>query len=591
MPRTRAQEPTRPSRTTAPNPPTRRNLRIESERVDELPVIMKFAEQMGIPHAIDSALPQAHGNRSGLSYGQLAWGLIGAIATRRDHRLQPMERWSIEHRPTLETSLGLRVEDKDFTDDRLADLLDVLGDAEGQTRSAIEERIGQGIVTAYRLPTEVGRFDTTNVSVYHRPDDEKGLLAFSGNSKAHRLDLQQFVEALGTLDPAGIPLTTATLPGNQADDPLYWPMWQRMTHIIGHTDWLYVGDSKLHAAETLARIHRAGGWFLTPIPMKGNVPEEFDQWLKHKPKKLTAIRLPDEKGKPRIVGYAFEVERTIEWEDSETGETVQVPERVLVAQRLSFRDKQIHDLDRRLARAQSALEALNGCKEEDLAALEARVQAIVDRYSVAECLNVEVGLETRQAEKWIGRGRPGPNSLKRVIESRHARISVQRQELAIEAFREQAGWRAYGTNRSKESMTLQQAVEKYAGQFQVERGFQRMKGTLQVAPVFLRTDQRIRGLMLILSLALRLLTLLEFVARRALAEAKQTVTGLYGAPQKTTARPTAERLLKAFEGVTLHTVHVGKRSHRQLSELSSLQELILKCLGLPIGIYTCLATP
>jgi transposase len=564
-------------------------LRIESERVDELPVVMKFAEQMGIPQAIDSAIDKVHGNRNGLGYGQLAWGLIGAIATRRDHRLQPMEQWSIEHRPTLETSMGVRVADKDFTDDRLADLLDVLGDAEGQVRSAIEERIGQHIVTAYRLPTEAGRFDTTNVSVYHRPDEEKGLLAFGGNSKAHRLDLQQFVEALGTLDPAGIPLTTATLPGNQADDPLYWPMWQRMTHIIGHTNWLYIGDSKLHSAETLARIHRAGGWFLTPIPMKGNVPEEFDRWIRHKPKELTAIRLPDEKGKPRIVGYAFEVERTIEWEDPETGETLQVPERVLVAQRLSFRDKQIHDLDRRLTRAQSAMEALHGRKVEDLAALEAQVQAIVGRYSVKDYLSVGVGLETRREEKWIGRGRPGPHSRKRVIESRHARISVRRQELAIEAFREQAGWRAYGTNRPKESLTLQQAVEKYAGQFQVERGFQRMKGTLRVAPVFLRTDQRIRGLMLILSLALRLLTLLEFVARRSLAEAKQSLLGLYPAPQKTTARPTAERLLNAFEGITLHAVHVGKHSHRQLSDLSPLHEIILKCLGLPISIYTALA--
>ena len=44
-----------------------------------------------------------------------------------------------------------------------------------------------------------------------------------------------------------------------------------------------------------------------------------------------------------------------------------------------------------------------------------------------------------------------------------------RREQAIAAFQEQAGWRAYGTNRSKSRLTLQQAVEQYAGQWQVER--------------------------------------------------------------------------------------------------------------------------
>jgi transposase len=75
---------------------------------------------------------------------------------------------------------------------------------------------------AYQLPTEVGRADTTSVSVYHNGQASEGLLAF-GYSKDHRPDLRQFVEVLGTLDPAGVPLVSSTLPGNQADDRVYWP--------------------------------------------------------------------------------------------------------------------------------------------------------------------------------------------------------------------------------------------------------------------------------------------------------------------------------------------------------------------------------
>lgn len=79
-------------------------------------------------------------------------------------------------------------------------------------------------------------------------------------------------------------------------------------------------------------------------------------------------------------------------------------------------------------------------------------------------------------------------------------------------------------------------MEKYSGQWQPEQGFHRIKGgALKVAPIFLRTDRHMRGLLLIVSMGLRLLTLVEFVARRNVA-AEGAVSGLHaGAPQKATA--------------------------------------------------------
>jgi hypothetical protein len=92
-------------------------------------------------------------------------------------------------------------------------------------------------------------------------------------------------------------------------------------------------------------------------------------------------------------------------------------------------------------------------------------------------------------------------------------------------------------------------------------------------------------------MVLRLLTLIEFVARRNLAAEGATVSGLYaGAPQKTTVRPTAERLLAAFEGITLYTVQIGTHLHRQLSQLTVLHKQILQYLGLPLSVYTALET-
>lgn len=570
---------------------TTSKLRIEAERVDDLPILLAFTKQMGVPDAIDQVVSTVHGNRTGLSYGQLAWGLMGAIETRGDHRLNQVEAWSVEHRRTLEAAMRVPVGDKDFTDDRLADLLWVLGDPEGHVGQAIEDLVGQRMVRAYRLPTDTGRADTTTVSVYHDRDGVDGWLAF-GKSKDHRPDLRQFVEAVGTLDPAGVPLVTSTLLGNHADDRVYWPLWQRMTHLLGHPDWLFVGDSKLHSAENLARIHRAHGWFLTPLPMKGTIPEEVEGWLQQRPRRLTPIRLPNAKGQWRLVGQGFEVERLVTWTDPATGEVVTVPERVFLVCRTSFQQQQIHDLRRRLERAEVAVKAKHGQRAKDPAAFEAQVHALVEEHGVAGFLHVKVRWTIEREEKWVGRGRPGPQRPKRVIEHHRAHVTVRRRAKAIEAFRQRAGWRAYGTNAPPARLSLPQAVEQYSGQWQPEQGFHRLKGgVLKVAPIFLRTDRHIRGLLLLVTMVLRLLTLLELVARRNLAADGATLTGLYaGAPKKVTARPTAERVLAAFEGLTLYTVRIGKRVHRQLSPLTTLQKRILNYIGLSLSIYKALET-
>jgi len=48
---------------------------------------------MRIEQLIDQELPEPHGNRQGLSYGQLAVLLLSYIVTQADHRLCAVEHW------------------------------------------------------------------------------------------------------------------------------------------------------------------------------------------------------------------------------------------------------------------------------------------------------------------------------------------------------------------------------------------------------------------------------------------------------------------------------------------------------------------
>ena len=143
------------------------------------------------------------------------------------HFLSPVEAWTAQHLTSLSPALGKPVRAQDCTDDRLAVVLSKLGEEQTRPGDSIEAELGQHLIRAYALPTETARIDLTTVAVHHQPPDEEGLIRF-GYSKDHRPDLRQFKALLGTLDPVGLPLATATLSGEQADDPQYLPAWERL---------------------------------------------------------------------------------------------------------------------------------------------------------------------------------------------------------------------------------------------------------------------------------------------------------------------------------------------------------------------------
>jgi transposase len=137
-------------------------------------------------------------------------------------------------------------------------------------------------------------------------------------------------------------------------------------------------------------------------------------------------------------------------------------------------------------------------------------------------------------------------------------------------------------------MTLQQSVAYYRDEYTVERGFHRFKqGSLPVLPLFVRIDERIKGLLFLLFMCLQVLTLIDFVARRELAKNNEKLAGLVpGNPKMATARPTAERLLEAFKGLHLIVEKRGEvRIGHRVEKLSPLQEKILDLLHIPKEIY------
>ena len=555
-----------------------------SERIDNLPVVIYWLKRMQVDVIIDRVLGPVHGNWAGLSYGEVALVFVAYVVLCCTHFLSPMQAWASKHVVSLSQALGKPVREADFTDDRLSVILSRLGDEATSPGEQIERELGQHLVRAYALPTDTARIDMTTVSVHHQPSDDDGLMQF-GRSKDHRPDLRQFKAVLGTLDPVGLPLATATVSGEQADDPHYLPTWERLVAVIGHADFLTVGDCKLASLANRAQIQAGGGFYLTPLPMTGNTPAELQAWVLKPPSVPQAIRLPHQPRGAPPVGQGFEVQVECTWPAGETSDTVTWTERRLVMQSEAHAQRQQAGLTERLTKAESALHALKPTRTQ--AELDQRAQALLTRYAVTDYLAVyyieHVELQTR----YVGGGRPGPQRLTYTEETHTWTLKTQRRRAAINQFNRLAGWRVYVTNASARRLSLAGAVNCYRQEWQPEHGFHRLKGgLLAITPLFLKDDNRIRGLLLLLGIALRTLTLTEFVVRRDLATTGESLKGLYaGNPHRATSQPTAERLLKAFEDITLYRHDSATHRWYEVTELSPLQRRILQLMHVPESVY------
>jgi len=563
-----------------------------SERIDELPLLVNSLKQMRVDTVIDRVIGPPHGNWQGLSYGELALVFLTHTIMSCRHFLSPVEEWTRQHLVSLSQALGKPVRAEDCTDDRLAVVLSKVGDAQSAAGERIELELGQHLIRAYVLPTNTARIDMTSVSVHHQPPGEGGLLRF-GRSKDHRPDLRQFKEVLATLDPLGLPLATATLSGEQADDPHYTPAWDRLAATIGRPDFLVVGDCKLASLANRAHIQQRGGFYLCPLPMTGRTPDELKTWVLDPPVPVQAIRLPDQPAHELPVGQGFEVEVTCTWRAAGSDADLTWRERHLLMQSRVHAERQRAALHDRLAKAHTALTALNTKPTTDRAALEERAQAILTRYRVADYLSLSFREQVTCQTRYVGRGRPGPNRPTQTRQTRTWTVAVHHRPAAIAEAERLAGWRLYVTNTPAQRLSLASAVQCYRQEWQPEQGFHRLKGgQLAITPLFLRNEDRIRGLLVLLGIALRVLTLTEFVVRRDLAATGEKLKGLYaGNPNRATAQPTAERLLKAFAEITLYRHETPSKVWYEVTVLSPLQRRILHALGIPESVYAPPAAP
>jgi transposase len=562
------------------NPAEPRLLRVEV--VADLPVLWATLGGLDLPATLDRHFPAPRGWKGPLSPGEVLSVWLLFVLSQADHCLSHVEPWVAQHQGTLCALLGKEVLPVALHDDRLADWLTRLGT--GDSFGALERDLNQRTVRVYQLPADTVRIDATTASSYADVLSEQGLLQF-GHSKDDPARPQLKIAA-GVLDPLGLPLATLVVAGSSTDDPLYVPVIAAVRQSFGAGGRTYVGDCKMAALATRAFVAAGQDFYLCPLSenqLSRAARRELLRPVFDGAQALEQVWRPGGKGQPdELVAEGFCVDVKLSASVAE-GEVAWTERRWLVRS-LAYAQAQEAALERRLGNAAQALRELvvrkRGKKQLFHAELMAAAEAIVKREGVEGLLSytAQARMTTRQVRAYGGR--PARQETDVFFE-----VRVSRNEPLIEERKRERGWQVYGSNAP--ALTLPQAVWAYRGQYRVEDDWSRLKGRpLGLTPMYLQDEQRMAGLVHLLSLGVRLLTLLEWLVRERLRQEGEKLQGVYaGQPGRKTDRPSAELLLRAMRTISVSVVEINGQTHALLSPLTEVQTRLLELWNLPPDLY------
>jgi transposase len=571
---------------------------LKQERIDDIPLLLGMMRQMKIAEIIDNRLG-GHHLHQGLSNGNLAVGWMAYILSQSDHRKSAVQDWAIGLKQTLDSFFGQPLSSTEFSDDRLGIVASHLASTDWD---ALESALFHACFEVYELPRKVFRVDATATCGYHTIEPD-GIMQL-GHTKDHRPDLPQLKIMAAVTQPLGFPVSTAIVPGNEADDVLYWHTIVQVKEKVGGRGLLFVGDCKMASLENRARIADAGDYYLTPLPNTGETAKLLGSWIEtalqneandklqrfHKP---TDAEEPDAE-EPERIGQGYEFERTLLTRIDDRDVTWK--ERVQVVQATSQLECQKTRLEKELHQATEKLDRLTLSGKgrriwNDEEELRRAIASIEQEHDVAGLLAVELSEETLETKKYGKPGRPDEKAVAVVTRQVRYRIrSVKRKEEQITDKEKRLGWRAFVSNVPEERLNLEESVLTYREGGGLERPFHQLKDApLGIRPLFVRLPEQIMGLTRLLLIALRVQTLIEIVLRGRLAERGEKLEGLYeGQQSRLENKPTGKRLLRGIAGLemTLSLIQMGGQQWWFLPGLPKLLVRALDLLGLSASLYT-----
>jgi transposase len=482
--------------------------------------------------------------------------------------LYRIEAWAQPYDPELRPCQHLG-------DDAIGRALDRLFEAD---RASLLTALVVQAVRTFDVQTSQIHNDSTSVkfSGAYAHQKPNAVQLRRGFSKDHRPDLKQLVYSLSVSADGAVPVHFKAYNGNQTDDPTHLETWQCLCRILGHNDFLYVADCKLCVGETLLRLDREHGRFVTILPRNRAEVHAFAQQASDCQVRWQSLW-------SRRAGRKYHRRESFEWAMG----LYQMDEgfRIHWFRSSEKRLRDAQDRQERIGRTIQRLEGLNerrgrGPKTEP--AIRRAAENLLAHYRVADLVHYRIDLQPRAQFVQTARGRPSAQTTyKRVVRTVPV-VSATQDAAAIARAQTTDGTFPLVTNTDLPALEI---LKKYKYQPHLEKRHFLNKSVLEISPVFLKKNTRIEALMFIFFIAELVAALMERAVRINMA--RRHIKSIPILPEgRDSKTPSYARILDTFAARAKHELYERDQLIKVFTvPLTQIQQTVLDLLGIDSGVY------
>ena len=401
--------------------------------------------------------------------------------------------------------------------------------------------------------------DTTSFSLtgdYVPDSDEHAIRITHGYSKDHRPDLKQAVLELMVSQDGGVPFVSKSWDGNTSDTQVFQQRAEALLRAFKDTPTAryLVADAKLYCEDNAVHLAKLG--FITRIPatlkVVSQVMSQALQWGTWQPFDANT------RYQPLALCHYGMAQR---W--------LVVSSRAALERAEATLKKAKEREDEAIHKQLFHLQAQRFCAPQ---AAQAALAALAKRWQYHR---VESSHLTEH-KRYAGKGRPTPSMPLKAIEWQ-IQAQVHLDDEAIERDKQTKACYVLGTNIDASELSDAEVLTAYKGQSHVEGGFRFLKDPLFfVSSLFVKKPSRIEGLLMVMTLALLVYSVVQRRLRVQLATHQATVPNQIKQP---TISPTLRWVFQLLEGIHRIRMTVQGQVHDLIEGLNDVQVKILRLFG------------
>lgn len=487
-------------------------------------VVLPILRRLGIRKIVDELCPMQW--CKGATHGQVAeLFLLHILQNERRLPLSNLQEWVADKE--LAPLLGCSAEA--FNDDRLGRALEAFADAMPQ----LEAQVVAQAVVQYRLPVQAIHWDFTHLTFTGAYDEVEMV------TRGYRCPPGcKQVELSLAVDENGVPLGHQLVPGNAQPHRYIESTLRTLQERLGRSDLLIIGDRGVICYDLVAACQKQGARFIGPLQM---TPAQQEMVRRVPVEAFSALSYEPLSGSSK---YRYHDTTLQLWPQKKA---TPLPVRALVIHSSGKAERAANKRQDLLKKAVARLEKIAS-------------QLNRGKYKRADYTHQQASLAIAQTADLVQyelRGSDGELSLTWLLDDSamaHAE-SLDGRYLLI-------------TNTE---LSPDEVFRAYKRQHVVESNFRTFKSGLQVQPIYLASERRIRGLVLMVILALLVYSLLELISVR-----RQVPSAHY---HKLTARAILRKT--GMSHLALTRVHLPGQVPRWQLRSNRQQQALWQDLGFP----------